>query len=468
MCKLKKYKDILTKLNEQIWDFAELKFREDRSAEVMITFLEKEGFQVEKGVANLPTAYVGTYGSGKPVIAILAEYDALSGLSQEADVAEKKPREGTNNGHGCGHNLLGVGAIGAALKVRDYLKEAGQSGTVKIIGCPGEEGGSGKAFMAREGVFDDFDAAITWHPFAVNGVMTGSLLANCQAYFRFKGISSHAAASPHLGRSALDAVELMNVGVNFLREHMEDTDRIHYAITDTGGVSPNVVQANAEVLYLIRSANTEKVNKLYERVIKIAQGAALMTETEVEIVFDKACSDVLSNSVIEQVLYDSFVEVGVPEYTDEEREYAKKFSETLSENDIAGDMSLKILANPKKLLKKLLASPICEFIAPHEHRDVTVAGSSDVGDVSNVVPTAQIITACYTVGTPAHSWQEVAQGKSSMAMKGTLLAAEVMSKAAIKLMVNEDILQAAKDEFKESRNGQEYICPIPMEVKPNI
>lgn len=468
MSKLNKYKDILTKLNEQIWDYSELKFNEDKSADAMIYLLEKEGFLVEKGVANLPTAYVGTYGSGKPVIGILAEYDALSGLSQQADIAKKISREGTNNGHGCGHNLLGVGSIGAALKVRDYLKETGQSGTVKIVGCPGEEGGSGKAYMAREGVFNDFDASITWHPFAVNGVMTGSLLANSQAYFRFKGISSHAAASPHLGRSALDAVEIMNVGVNFLREHMEDTDRIHYAITNTGGVSPNVVQANAEVLYLIRSATTEKVNKLYERVIKIAQGAALMTETELEIVFDKACSNVLSNSVIEQVLYDSFLEVGVPKYSDEEREYAKKFSETISETDLAGDMSLKILSNPKHLFKKLLANPICEFIVPHEHRDISIAGSSDVGDVSNVIPTAQIMTACYTVGTPAHSWQSVAQGKSSLAMKGTLLASEVISKAVIKLMENEDVLQEAKDEFKESRNGQEYICPIPPEVKPNI
>lgn len=465
---MNKYKEKLTKLNEKIWDFAELKFREDKSAEAMISLLEEEGFQVEKGVANLPTAYVGTYGSGRPIIGILAEYDALSGLSQEADLAEKKPIEGVNNGHGCGHNLLGVGSIGAALKVRDYLKETGHSGTVKIIGCPGEEGGSGKAYMAREGVFDDLDAAMCWHPFAVNGVMTGSLLANCQVYFKFKGISSHAAASPHLGRSALDAVELMNMGVQFLREHMEDQDRIHYAITETGGISPNVVQPNAEVLYLIRSTNTDKVNKLYERVIKVAQGAALMTETELEIVFDKACSNIISNSVIEQVLYDSFVEVGVPEYTNEEREYAQKFSKTLSKDDVAGDMSLKMLSNPKEILNKLLASPICEFIAPHEHKDISIAGSSDVGDVSNVVPTAQIITACYTAGTPAHSWQAVAQGKSSLAMKGTFLAAEVISNAAIKLMEDEEVLKAAKEEFNDSTNGQGYICPIPAEVKPNI
>ncbi len=465
---MKKYQNVLTNLNEQIWDFAELRFHENKSANAMISLLVGEGFQVEKGVADLPTAYVGTYGSGKPFIGILAEYDALSGLSQEADIAVKKSREGTNNGHGCGHNLLGVGAIGAALKVRDYLKETQQSGTIKIIGCPGEEGGSGKAYMAREGIFDDLDAAITWHPFAVNGVMTGSLLANCQVCFKFKGKSSHASASPHLGRSALDAVELMNVGVNFLREHMQDSDRIHYAITDTGGVSPNVVQANAEVLYLIRSSTIKEVNKLYDRVVKVAQGAALMTETEVEIIFDKACSNVLSNSVIEKVLYDSFLEVGAPEYTDEEIEYAKKFRETISETDIAGDMILKMVSKPKEILNKLLDSPICDFIVPYEHKDIVIAGSSDVGDVSNVVPTAQIMATCYTVGTPGHSWQLVAQGKSSLAMKGTLLAADVMSKAAIKLIENPDVLQEAKDEFKEYTDGQEYICPIQKEIKPNI
>lgn len=465
---LKKYKDILTKLNEKIWDYAELKFQEYKSSDEMISVLEKEGFHISRGVANLPTSYVATYGNGSPVIGILAEYDALSGLSQEADVFEKKKREGSPCGHGCGHNLLGTAAIGAALKVRDYLNENAKTGTVKIIGCPGEEGGSGKTFMARDGVFDDLDAAITWHPFDVNAVMTGTFLANCQVNFSFKGQSSHAAASPHLGRSALDAVELMNVGVNFLREHIEDSDRIHYAITNTGGISPNVVQANADVVYLIRSENSEKVSKLYDRVVKIAQGAALMTETEVEITFDKACSNVISNSVIEQVLYESFIKIGVPEYTQEEREYAKKFSETITETDISGGLALKFASNPKEIHKKLLSNPICEFIIPHRHREMIIAGSSDVGDVSRIVPTAQIATACFTVGTPVHSWQEVAQGKSSIAVKGMLLAADVMADGVIRLMEDVDILNAAKAEFYETAGEQKYICPIPDDVKPKI
>lgn len=465
---MEKYKDILEKLNEKIWDYSELKFCENKSSNEMISLLENEGFQVEKEFANLPTAYIGTFGSGRPVVGILAEYDALSGLSQEADIFVKKPREGVSCGHGCGHNLLGTAAIGAALKVRDFLKETENTGTVKIIGCPGEEGGSGKTFMAREGVFDILDAAITWHPFNVNGVLTGSFLANCQVYFRFKGKSSHAAASPHLGRSALDAVELLNIGVNFLREHIEDSDRIHYAITNTGGISPNVVQANAEVLYLIRSTNTEKVSKLYERVVKIAQGAALMTETELEIEFNKACSNSISNSVIEKVLYESFIKTGVPEYTVEEREYAKKFSETITENDISSELVLKFAPNPKEIYKKLLSNPICEFITPYKHGEMIISGSSDVGDVSRVVPTAQIMAACYTVGTPGHSWQTVAQGKSSIAIKGMLLAANVMASGVIKLIENKEIIQAAKAEFEETTGGQKYICPIPNEVKPKI
>lgn len=462
------YKDILTDLNSNIWGFAELKFNENKSCEAMTSLLEKEGFEIERNVANIPTAYIGTYGNGEPTIGILAEYDALSGLSQEADLPEQRPREGISSGHGCGHNLLGTASIGAALKIRDYLKETGKSGTVKIIGCPGEEGGSGKTFMAREGVFNDLDVAITWHPYNINGIMTGVLLANTQVNFKFKGISSHAATSPHLGRSALDAVELMNVGVNFLREHIEDTDRIHYAITNTGGISPNIVQSHAEVLYLIRSRTTEKVNELYKRVVKIAQGAALMTETEVEIEFDKACSNVVPNSVLEQVLYESFLKVGVPKYTYEEKEYAKKFRETISDNDIKDEIVLKLAPNPIELYNKFKSNPICDFIFPHNHLNITIPGSTDVGDVSKIVPTAQIMTACYVIGTQMHSWQAVAQGKSPIAIKGMLLAADVMADAAIRLMEDEETLQAVKDEFIKATAGKGYVCPIPDDVKPRI
>lgn len=249
--KIDKYKDILTKLSCNIWDYAELKFAEYKSAAALSDYLEKQGFTVRRNLADMETAFTGTYGSGHPVIGLLAEYDALSGLSQQAFVARPIPREASTIGHGCGHHLLGTAAVGAALAVRDYLKENKLSGTVVLIGCPAEEGGSGKAYLARAGEFNNLDVALTWHPAGGYGVTTGSYQANCQVYFRFKGVSSHAAATPHLGRSALDGVELMDVGTNYMHEHIEPTDRIHYAITDTGGISPNVVQNHAVRLSIL-------------------------------------------------------------------------------------------------------------------------------------------------------------------------------------------------------------------------
>lgn len=467
---MKPYEQQLVELNAQVWDYAELKFEESRSAEAIAGLLEQEGFAVQKGVGGLETAFTAAFGSGDPKIGILGEYDALSGLSQQADIAERRERENTACGHGCGHNLLGTAATAAALWIKDYLQASGKPGTVVMIGCPAEEGGSGKAYMARAGVFDGLDAALTWHPAGGNIVMTGSLQANCQAYFRFKGVSSHAAAAPHLGRSALDAVELMNVGVNYMREHMEPTDRIHYAVTDTGGTSPNVVQGKAEVLYLIRSINTEKVKRLYDRVCKIARGAALMTETEVEIVFDKACSNILPNSALEQVLFDSMTEIGVPAYTEEERAYARQFCETVSETEIMGDLAISFLPPDRKapVAQEFLNREIADFIIPHQHADLNIPGSSDVGDVSHAVPTAQFAAACFVPGTPAHSWQMVAQGKSGIAVKGMLFAGEVLCAAAKRLYENPALLEQSKAEFKQRTGGKPYECPIPDGILPNM
>lgn len=466
---MEKYSEILTQLNAEIWDSAEIKFSEHRSANAMAKLLFQQGFSVEQGIAGMETAYLAKWGSGKPVIGFLAEYDALSGLSQQANVAMRMPRAGVTCGHGCGHNLLGTAALGAALQLRDYLQKTGKPGTVVLVGCPAEEGGSGKAYLARAGAFDGLDVALTWHPGSGNAVMTGSLQANCQAYFRFKGTSSHAAAAPHLGRSALDAVELMNVGVNYMREHMESTDRIHYAVTDTGGSSPNVVQNHAEVLYLVRSTETEKVKKLYERVCNVARGAALMTETQVEIVFDKACSNIISNSVLEQLLYDSMIQIPMPRYTEEELAYAEQFKATVSEQDVAGDLSLMMLQGPEKkqAIARYAAKPMVDFVLEHRHLEINIPGSSDVGDASHVVPTAQFIAACYTPGTPAHSWQMVAQGKSEIAVKGMLYAADVLTDAAKKIVDDPSIAQAAREEFIKSTDGKAYECPIPSEIKPN-
>ena len=467
--KMQNYEELLEKLNARIWDCAELKFEEYQSAEALKHVMEEHGFSVESGLAGMETAFRATAGKGRPVIGLLAEYDALSGLSQKAGQTKPVPREETENGHGCGHCLLGTAAAGAALMARDYLLETGREGTIVLIGCPAEEGGSGKAYLARAGVFDGLDAALTWHPAGGNAVLTGSLQANCQAYFRFHGVSAHAAGAPHLGRSALDAVELMDVGVNYMREHMEPTDRIHYAITDTGGSSPNVVQNHAEVLYLIRSTDTEKVKKLYERVKNIARGAALMTETKVEVVFDKACSNILSNSVLEQLLYDCMKTVPLPSYTKGELEYAEKIKETITDADIASDMSLMMAqgAEKRKLISRYRELPMADFVVEHRHQELFLPGSSDVGDCSHAAPTAQFVGACFVPGTPAHSWQMTAQGKEKTAVKGMLYAAKVLSEACRRLFEEPELVKQVRKEFEETTEGKPYECPIPAEILPN-
>lgn len=463
------YTQLLTELNEKIWNFSELKFQEHQSADAMAELLRSHGFTVTMGLADMDTAFTATYGSGKPVIGLLAEFDALSGLSQCADVTTPCPRPETENGHGCGHNLLGTACVGAALMLRDYLQTHDVPGTVMLLGCPAEEGGSGKTYLARAGVFDALDLALAWHPGGGNAVVTGSMQANCQAYFRFHGISSHAAATPHLGRSALDAVELMNVGANYMREHIESTDRLHYAITDSGGTSPNVVQNHAEVLYLIRSINSKKVQALYDRVCKIAQGAALMTETQVEICFDKACSNVLSNSVLEQLLYESMLAVPLPRYTPDELAFARAIQDTFRQVDPINDLSLMGVVGPRKaqLAQRYRELPMADFVVEHRHQEINIPGSSDVGDCSHVVPTAQFIGACFAPGTPAHSWQMVAQGKSGTAVKGMLYAAQVLAHAGRTILEHPALVQQAKAEFLERTAGAPYVCPIPPEILPN-
>lgn len=464
-----RYEKLLKDLNEIVWNSAELKFAEFESAKAIEDVMRKEGFTVTSGLAGMETAFIARTGSGSPVIGILAEFDALSGLSQAAGVSTPCPREETNNGHGCGHSLLGTGSVGAALLIRDYLKESGKSGTVILAGCPAEEGGSGKAYMARAGVFDEMDVALTWHPAGGYAVMTGSMQANCQAYFRFKGISAHAAASPHLGRSALDAVELMNVGVNYMREHMESTDRIHYAVTDTGGISPNVVQSHAEVIYLIRSVDNDRVKRLYERVCKIAQGAALATETEVEIVFDKACSNILPNTVLEEALYETMLETSLPVFAKEELTLAEEMKPHIRPEDLMGEMSMQGRSEmeKKEIAKRLGEKTIADFVIEYKHSEECIAGSSDVGDCSHAIPTAQITGACFVPGTPLHSWLAVTQGVSPTALKAVYYVSDVLAGTAIKIINDPSIAVRANEEFDKRTDGKGYDCPIPADIAPN-
>ena len=337
---------------------------------------------------------------------------------------------------------------------------------MRVYGCPAEEGGSGKAYMAREGLFDDVDAAFTWHPATMNAVATGSNQANIQAAFTFTGQASHAAASPEKGRSALDAVELMNVGVNYLREHMADYERVHYAVLDTGGVSPNVVQEHAEVLYLIRSKSNAEAKRLYERVQKIAQGAALMTETSVSLRFDKAVSNLVRNDTLAAVMHEAMVEVGAPKRTAEEKAYLEKFQKTVPEENILHDPGMTPLLDREFLENLIKKDRFGEFIVPFQPNSITQMGSSDTGDVSYVTPLAQCYTATFPIGTTAHSWQWVAMGQSPVALSGMYYAARVMAESTKKVMEEPALLDRAKQELSGRLGGTSYECPIPKDVWP--
>lgn len=462
--------ELICSVADQIWEYAELSLQEERSARLYCQVLEKEGFQVEKGICRIATAFSASYGSGRPVIGILAEYDALSGLSQEAGSLTRKERVPGGCGHGCGHNLLGAGAFAAALGIKAYLEASGQSGTVILYGCPGEEGGAAKAFMARDGVWKALDAALTWHPEDVNEVETGSSNSCIQVQYKFSGVASHAAGAPERGRSALDAVELMNIGVQFLREHMSDKARIHYAITDAGGCSPNVVQPRASVLYMVRSNHVSEAVELQERVDRIALGASLMTDTSYERKFIDGLADTISNHVLEQVLYDNFRELGVPSYTEEEHAFADALALTYPGNDAVPGVAAENDPELKEQVREMRAKnghAMNAFLAPLYKGEAFKAGSTDVGDVSWLTPTAQIHVAAWPNGCPGHSWQNVSCDRTEIGHKAAVHAGKVLAAAAIDLLRQPGLLEAARAEF-EKRTAEGYTCPIPADAVPVV
>jgi aminobenzoyl-glutamate utilization protein B len=447
-------------LSDRVWGMPELCYGEFRSCAEHTAMLEQEGFRVTRDLAGIPTAVMGEAGEGGPVIAILGEYDALPGLSQEAGLAEPKPLPGNGYGHGCGHNLLGSASMLAAAAVKDYLAANGIKGRVRYYGCPAEEGGAAKGFMARAGVFSDVDIAITWHPSAFSGVYEPVSLANTRIDFAFTGRASHAAAAPHLGRSALDAVELMNVGVNYMREHMPSDARVHYALLDAGGIAPNVVQANAKVRYLIRARNLPELNRLIERVKKIAEGAALMTETKVNMQVVSAVSNLLGNTPLEKAMHDNLQRLGPPPFDEADRAFARKIQATLTEEDI--ESSFRRAGMPMKDV------PLCDEIVPLDAKSAPMMGSTDVGDVSWVVPTVQARGATYAIGTPGHSWQLTAQGKMPAAHTGLVHVAKVMAGTAVDALQDEVLIARARADHQARTAKTPYVCPLPVDVEPPI
>ena len=453
---------IFTGLSDKIWDSPELSLKEFEATEHYCAALSELGFKVQRGLGGMSTAFSGTWGSGRPYIGILGEYDALSGLSQKADSLSEESLVSGGCGHGCGHNLLGAGSLAAAAAVKNYLEASGKPGTVIFYGCPGEEGGSGKAFMARDGLWKELDAALSWHPSDVNQVTTGTNNSCIQVLYKFSGVAAHAAGDPHNGRSALDAVELMNIGAQFLREHMTDDCRIHYAITDAGGVSPNVVQANASVLFMVRANMVKDSVALLKRVDDIAKGAALMTGTEFQRQFIDGTAELLPNFTLEKLLYDNFTQVGAVSYTEKEKAFAAKMKEGFPPCTKApgtgAQCDVDIAAQVEELSENM-TKPFNDFIMPLYSGTCFVPGSTDVGDVSWLTPTAQIETATWPAGIPGHSWQVVSCGKSSFSHRAMLCAGKVLAGAAIDLYENPELLQKAKAEFEKRSKGG-YVCPI--------
>jgi len=448
----------LTGLSDRIWEYAEVGLQETKSARAQEEFLASQGFEVESGVAGMPSAFVATWGRGAPVIAFLGEYDALPGISQKAKPV-KDPFEPGAPGHGCGHNLLGVGGLAAACALRQELEERGLEGTVRYYGCPAEETLVGKVFMVKAGLFDDVDAVLDWHPTAVNTVRNASSNAMNSIKFAFHGVTAHAAGDPHNGRSALDAVELMNIGANYLREHVIEKARIHYVITDGGG-EPNVVPGHAEVWYYVRAPERDQVEEIHQRVMNIARGAALMTDTDFDSRLLAGCYNVLPNTAINRVLHRAMEEVGPNDWTEAELEFARRMAESFRPGQ--KEASLKALGAPRETYGQILH----EDILPFSEEETVQAGSTDVGDVSWVVPTGRIGVACGVLGQPGHSWQFAASSGMSIGHKGMLMAARVLARAGLELATSPETLAEATSEWADRIRERPYQSPLPEGIEP--
>jgi aminobenzoyl-glutamate utilization protein B len=455
----------LSYIAKEIWDHPEIALQETFAAKLLADELEAAGFQVEHGIGQMPTAFVASWGEGKPIIGILGEYDALPGLSQQLGTT-RVPVENGGPGHGCGHNLFGTASFGAALALKEAMIAHKIPGTIRFYGCPAEETLVGKTFMAKAGVFDDLDAALAWHPGDTNMVWYSSSLAMNSFKVNFYGVASHGAAAPHLGRSALDAAQLMDVGVNYMREHIIQEARVHSVIT-SGGQAPNVVPAYAQIWYFVRAPNREQVEEIYKWMLDIAKGAALMTGTTYDIDFVTGCYEMLPNRVISDLMHEKMNQVEPMHFTEQEIAFAAELQKTFPAGSL--DYSYTSLEKSTRggFTKADLANPLWTKVLPHGDAVQVMPGSTEVADVSQITPTAQITTTCWPFGAPAHSWQITASSGSQIGFKGMAFAAKTLALTALELMTKPDVLQAAKDEFATKKAGRNYVSPIPDGVVPH-
>ena len=452
----------IIEVSDKIWEFAELGLQEFKSSALLAEELTKAGFKVEMGVAGMPTAFVATHGSGRPVIGVMGEYDALPGLSQKA-VPTKEPLVEGAPGHGCGHNIHGTSGMAGATAAKVAMEKAGIKGTLRFFGTPAEESASGKVFMVRESVFDGVEAVLSHHPGSMNTGGLASSLANNSVKFHFYGVSSHAAGSPEQGRSAMDAVELMNVGVNFLREHVIQEARIHYVV-EAGGGQPNVVPAYARSWYLIRAPERDQVDHIYNRILEIAKGAAIMTETTYKVEFIKGIYNKVPSGTLNELVVNNMREIGAPKYTEDEQKFAKEIAKTITPES----KRTALRKSKRPGWEKLMEVDIDQSIPDAWNEGEVSPGSTDVSDVSWKAPTMEFTTATYVLGTPGHSWQNVAQSGMGIGHKSLIFAAKTIAGSVIDLLSNPELLRKAHDEFEQRLAGRVYKSPLPPEVKPPL
>ena len=454
----------LSYIAKQIWDEPQVALQETFASRLLAERLAADGFDITWGAGGMPTAFVAEWGSGAPIIGFLGEYDALPGLSQALSSSQSPLVDG-GAGHGCGHNLYGTACMASVMALKAAMAADGIDGTIRFYGCPAEETLVGKTFMARDGAFDDLDAALTWHPGDSNIVWNGSSLAMNSFKVNFYGVAAHAGAVPWLGRSALDAVMLMDAGVNYMREHVPPESRIHSVVT-SGGQAPNVVPAYAQVWYFARAPKRDQVEEMTRWMGDIAKGAALMTGTRHEIEFITGCYDLLPNDVIADLLHAKMAAVDDMSFTEQERGFARELQATFPAGSVQRGFDRAREASGDSLDDAGLDDPLWEGVLGHAADPPLLSGSTEVADVSWITPTSQISTTCWPLGTPGHSWQTVASCGSSIGAKGLIFAAKAMALAGLDLLTTPDTLAAAKAEFKRRRGDKTYVTPLPPDATP--